>query len=137
MNEKIIRSDTTAVALSNYILSVAPFSIHLFRLLVILSFGCALKRSDSRYLAFRYVFIMFSYPLTISGARASSVNLTHHIFFKGVASRTYGSRLVRTTVACASNLVGRFDTAINSSSSAALSNTVPSSSEVCRSLSGS
>ena len=58
------------------------------------------------------------------------INLTHHIFFKGVASCTDGSRLVRTTVPCGSNLVGRFETAISSSSSAALSTTVPSSSEV-------
>ena len=67
----------------------------------------------------------------------SSINLAHHIFFKGVASCTDGSRLVRTTVPCGSNLVGRFETAISSSSSVALSTTVPSSSEVYLSLSGS
>ena len=109
-------------------LSSAPFSIHLFKLLVILSFCWALKRSDSLYLAFKYVFISFSYPLITSGAWASSIILTHHIFFKSVVSK--GSRLVRTPV-------GRFDTATNSSSSAAWSTTVTSSSDLYLSLSGS
>ena len=75
--------------------------------------------------------------LIVSGAWAASINLTHRIFFKGVASCTVGSRLVRTTVPCGSYLVGSFETAISSISSAALSTTVPSSSEVYLSLSGS
>ena len=88
---------------------------------------------DSRYLVFKCVFITFNCPLTISGAWASSIILTHNIYFKGAASCSKGSRLVRTTVACGSNIVGSFDTAINSSSSA----TVPCSSDLYLSLSGS
>ena len=70
------------------------------------------------------------------------------IFFKGVASCPDGSRLVPdgsdlddrtiwTTEPYGSNLNGRFDTAISPSSSAVLCTTVPPSSEVYLSLSGS
>ena len=77
----------------------------------------------------------------LSAGYLRSMGIVRHFnkpyLFKGVASCSKGSKLVRTTVTCGSSLVGRFDTAINSYSSAALSTTVPSSSEVYRSLSGS
>ena len=127
MNERAGRSESTIVTLLNYICKgLCPLSCvyrlrllqdHIAVFLQISFVRCSvlhpslqiarhsiillsLKRSDSRYLAFRHVFNTFNCPLNISGAWASSINLTHHIFYKGVASCTDDSRLVRRTVLC-------------------------------------
>ena len=75
----------------------------------------------------RFPLLMLTYSELLLHTLWNDQSLQHLIIARGR----------QTTVACGSKIVGRFDTAINSSSSAALSTIVPSSSEVYLSLSGS